>query len=261
MPRHERSRSKSGYYHIMIRGNERKNIFLDDEDRLRFIKIIHDKKQDGGFFVHAFCLMDNHVHLMLSEGKEDVATVMKRINVSYVSYFNKKYRRVGHLFQDRFKSELIEDDAYVLALVRYIHRNPIKAGMVNMPEEYKWSSYLSFLEEDDYIGRIVDRDLILEMISEDRERAEKQFTAYMNEEAQEEFLDIREEINVMDEKKARELFEEMLLRMGKEKNSETSLGLPEELVKEFRGKTNLSIRKIAEITGMNKDKVNKILKR
>ena len=116
MPRHQREKSKSGYYHIMLRGNERRNIFRDEEYKLRFIETLYDKNQENRFSLHAFCLMDNHVHLMLSEGVEDVAKIMKRIIVSYVYYFNKKYKRVGHLFQDRFKSEIVEDDNYVLAL-------------------------------------------------------------------------------------------------------------------------------------------------
>ncbi len=131
MPRQQRSKSKSGYYHIMIRGNERKNIFLDEQDKSRFVEILNDKKKSVSFYLQAFCLMDNHVHLMISEGVDDIARVMKRITVSYVYYFNKKYKRIGHLFQDRFRSEVVEDDNYVLSLARYIHQNPVKAGIVN----------------------------------------------------------------------------------------------------------------------------------
>ncbi len=131
MPRQQRNKSKSGYYHIMIRGNERKNIFLDEQDKSRFVEILNDKKKSVSFYLQAFCLMDNHVHLMISEGVDDIARVMKRITVSYVYYFNKKYKRIGHLFQDRFRSEVVEDDNYVLSLARYIHQNPVKAGIVN----------------------------------------------------------------------------------------------------------------------------------
>lgn len=90
----------------MLRGNERKNIFLCDEDKLYFMETMFEKKQGSRFYIHSFCLMDNHIHLMISEGSEDISRVMKRITVSYVYYFNKKYKRVGHLFQDRFKSEV-----------------------------------------------------------------------------------------------------------------------------------------------------------
>ena len=126
MPRTQRVRSNSGYYHIMLRGNERKNIFLSDEDKLRFMETVYEKKQEARFYLHSFCLMDNHIHLMLSEGLEDISSVMKRVTVSYVYYFNKKHKRVGHLFQDRFKSEVVDEDSYALSLARYIHQNPVK---------------------------------------------------------------------------------------------------------------------------------------
>ena len=83
--------------------------------------------------------MDNHIHLFISEGTEDVIKAMKRITVSYVYYFNKKYKRVGHLFQDRFKSEVIEQDSHILCLARYIHQNPVKAGIVQKAADYKLS--------------------------------------------------------------------------------------------------------------------------
>jgi putative transposase len=118
MSRQQRIKSKTGYYHIMLRGNEKKNIFLDYDNKLRFIEILYEKKQDRKFFLLAFCLMDNHIHLMLSEGVEDVAKVMKRITVSYVYYFNKKYKREGHLFQGRYRSEAVEEDSYILSLAR-----------------------------------------------------------------------------------------------------------------------------------------------
>ncbi|SMD17567.1 transposase, partial [Sporomusa malonica] len=105
MPRQQRKKSNSGYYHVMIRGNDRKNIFLDEEDKQNFIEILYQKKQENIYLLHAFCLMDNHVHLMLQEGEVNIANIMKRINISYVHYFNKKYKKIGHLFQDRFKSE------------------------------------------------------------------------------------------------------------------------------------------------------------
>ncbi len=249
MPRHQRVKSKSGYYHIMIRGNERKNIFHDEADKLKFMEKLNQKKQGNRFFLHAFCLMDNHVHLMISEGEEDVAKVMKRITVSYVSYFNKKYKRVGHLFQDRYKSEIVDEDSYVLALARYIHQNPVKAGMVKSVEEYKWSSYHHYVNG---WSDIVDTDIGLGLFSPNKENAHRQFIVYMNEKAQESFIDLVEEIDVMEEDAAKLLYGTMLL-------SEEGV-VSEKLIKEFRHKTRLPIRKIAEITGLNKDKVNKFIK-
>ncbi|MHB1653303.1 MAG: REP-associated tyrosine transposase [Desulfitobacteriaceae bacterium] len=259
MPRKQREKSKSGYYHIMLRGNERRNIFQDEEDKLRFIETLYEKKQENRFFLHAFCLMDNHIHLMLSEGVEDVAKVMKRISVSYVYYFNKKYKRVGHLFQDRFKSEIVEDDSYVLTLARYIHQNPVKAGMVKSVGEYKWSSYTCYLNESNFFTKVVETETVLGLFSDDKITAKRCFEEYMHEETQEVFIDLVEDVEVMDEKTAKELFERML-SLGDNPAGNIKAQILDDLIKEFRKKTNLSIRKIADITGLNKDKVNKILK-
>lgn len=259
MPRHRREKSKSGYYHIMVRGNERKNIFLDEEDKHRFIEILNEKRQGNRFSLHACCLMDNHVHLMIKEGIEDVANVMKRISVSYVYYFNKKYKRVGHLFQDRFRSETVEDDSYVLALARYIHQNPVKAGMVELMEDYEWSSYNCYLDKNSYFTKVVDTETVLGHFASDKRTAQKRFEKFMNEEAREEFIDIREEVEVMDEQSARELFAKML-KLGKDSDGGAKMQITDDLIKEFRKKTNLSIRRIAAISGLNKDRVNKMLK-
>ena len=244
----------------MIRGNERKNIFHDDEDKLRFIEIVHEKQQADRFFLHAFCLMDNHVHLMLSEGNEDLAKVMKRISVSYVYYFNKKYRRVGHLFQDRFKSEVVEDEGYVLALARYIHQNPVKAGIVNSADKYKWSSFSCYANEDNYFAGMLDTEIIFGLFSKDKLTAKRQFITYMNAKTDEEFIDIKEESGEIDEGMTQELFEEILLNHGITRKGNSMVNLPDIIIKEFREKSNLSIRKIAVITGMNKDRINRILK-
>lgn len=210
--------------------------------------------------MHAFCLMDNHIHLMLSEGIEDVSRVMKRITVSYVHYFNKKYKRVGHLFQDRFKSEVVEQESYILSLARYIHQNPVKAGIVEKPSDYRWSSYNCYLDENNYFAKILDTDLVLGLFSDDRKTAVKKFEEYMKKEETESFLDLVEDEEVMDEVTASELFKKMLIERGLN-NNEDKVHLPDILIKEFKSKTNLPIRKIAAITGINKDKVNKILRR
>lgn len=244
----------------MIRGNERKNIFHDEKDKLRFIETIYEKKQGNRFYLHAFCLMDNHAHLMLSEGIEDVAKVMKRITVSYVYYFNKKYRRVGHLFQDRYRSEIVEEDSYILPLARYIHQNPVKAGMVRTVGDYKWSSYNGYLDGSSNHAKILDSDTIMGLFSESRKIAEKQFEKYMNEEANETFIDLTQEKEFMGEEESRAFFEKILLERGLKYNNGMKTDLPDELIKEFKAKTNLSIRKIATITGLNKDKINKIVR-
>lgn len=243
----------------MIRGNDRNNIFYDEEDKLRFIETLYQKKQDNAFFLHAFCLMDNHVHMMIQEGTEDIANVMKRITISYVFYFNHKYKRVGHLFQDRFKSEKIEDDQYVLALVRYIHQNPVKAGIVKTAGDYKWSSYIGYMQDSHYFHKVVDTYMVLGLFSADKVVAKRQFDEYINQECTDKFLDMKEEVSKMDEEDARILFAEMVRMQGEDKRRENA-AMIEDMLKEFSGRTKLSIRQIAAITGLNKDKVNKMLR-
>lgn len=259
MPRYQRIKSKSGYYHVMVRGNEKRNIFNTDDDKQRFLEILYHKKQGGRFYIHAFCLMDNHFHLMLSEGTEAVAKVMKRISVSYVYYFNNKYKRVGHLFQDRFKSEVVEQDSYILSLARYIHQNPVKAGKVKTAGEYLWSSYACYINDNNCYRKIVDTEPILGLFSTDKEVAKREFKRYMCQDGDEVYIDLPEEKEEIDEDAAKGLFRKMLRE--REINLDNgSIMLPDELIKEFKEITSLSLRKIASITGMNKDKVNKILK-
>lgn len=244
----------------MLRGNEKKNIFNNDEDKQYLVDILQSKKEGNRYFLHAFCLMDNHLHLLLSEGEEDIAKIMKRITVSYVYYFNKKYKRVGHLFQDRFRSEAVEEDRYVLSLTRYIHQNPVKAGLVKRAEDYKWSSFNAYINNKSCFFGIVDTGMVLGMFSEDLKTAKTLFRKYMEEENKDEFIDIEDKKEVLDEEEARVIYNQMLLKWGFDSRINTTIDLPEAFIQEFKMKTNLSIRKIAAIIGINKDKVNKILK-
>ena len=134
----------------MLRGIDRRDIFADDQDRGKFLKILRavtaPEDRDGNPLppycnIHAYCLMDNHVHLLIAEGAEDIGTVMKRIGVSYVSYFNKRHERLGPLFHDRFRSEPVGSEDYFITLLRYIHQNPVEAEMVAAPDQYRWSSW------------------------------------------------------------------------------------------------------------------------
>ncbi|HCC07424.1 MAG TPA: transposase [Clostridiales bacterium] len=151
MPRKRREISSTGIYHIMIRGNEKKNIFIDEIDKYKFIKILREKILKTNSIIYAYCLMDNHVHMIVKENTTSISELIKSINVNYVGYFNKKYKRVGHLFADRFKSEVIEDEGYLLMVIRYLHNNPIKAGIVNKADDYKWSSISEYLSDSSFI--------------------------------------------------------------------------------------------------------------
>ena len=113
----------------MLRGINQQDIFEDEDDYLRFLAIIRECKDISKFELYAYCLMTNHVHLLLKTGEEPLELIFKRIGSRYVYWYNLKYQRIGHLFQDRYKSEAVEDDAYFLTVLRYIMQNPMKAGM------------------------------------------------------------------------------------------------------------------------------------
>lgn len=166
MPRHARKRAESGIYHVMLRGINQQQIFEEEEDNLKFLQILKECKELCGFRLLAYCLMGNHVHLLLKEGTEPLEQVFKRIGGRFVYWYNVKYQRVGHLFQDRFKSEPVDSDAYLLTVIRYIHQNPVKAGLCEKPEDYPYSSWKEYLSQSEladvaFTETLIDRDELL----------------------------------------------------------------------------------------------------
>lgn len=129
------------YYHITSRGNERKNIFRNNKDREQFLSYMRSAYLRYGAVIHAFCLMNNHYHIFLETPKGNLSQIMLHINGAYTNYFNIRHKRRGHLFQGRYKSILVEADAYAGELSRYIHLNPVRAAMVDKPDKFNWSSY------------------------------------------------------------------------------------------------------------------------
>lgn len=178
MPRTARVKSNTGVYHLIWRGANRQEIFHDEEDWKMFLDILKKYKLKLKFSMYAWCLMSNHLHLLMKEGDENISNTMKRIGVSYAGYYNWKYRTTGHLFQDRFKSENVEERAYFLMVVRYIHQNPVKAGMVMRPDEWRWSSCCGYYDQETYPVGLLDSHLLLKMYSPDIKTAQKQFKEF-----------------------------------------------------------------------------------
>ena len=133
------------FYHITARGNERKAIFKSNQDRVKFLSYLETAHKRYGALIHGYCLMDNHYHLLLETPGENLSQVMHHINGAYTTYYNVKRKRSGHLFQGRYKAIVVEKDAYCQELSRYIHLNPVRAGIVKSVDEYPWSSYLSYI--------------------------------------------------------------------------------------------------------------------
>jgi REP element-mobilizing transposase RayT len=128
------------FYHVTSRGNERKNVFLSEQDRKRFLDYLESANEKYGAIIHCYCLMNNHYHLLLETSQANLPQVMHQINASYTTYFNTKRSRSGHLFQGRYKAILVDKESYALELSRYIHMNPVRVKSVENPWEYKWSS-------------------------------------------------------------------------------------------------------------------------
>ncbi|MDY7037197.1 MAG: transposase [Thermodesulfobacteriota bacterium] len=134
-------------YHITSRGNERRDIFVNDNDRQKFLGILSDYHDRYGIVLHCYVLMDNHYHLLLETPLGNLVKVMHGLNSNYTGYFNRRYARTGHLFQGRYKAIIVDKDAYLLELSRYVHLNPVRAGIVNRPGKYAWSSYPGYIRK------------------------------------------------------------------------------------------------------------------
>ncbi len=161
----------------MARGNERRPIFLDDEDREQYLGRLSHYRDKFGFTLLAYCLMDNHVHLAIRTGEEPLSRIMAGVQSSFTQWFNRRHRRPGHLFQGRYKAFLVQEDPYLLPLVRYIHENPVEAGVVARPGEYRWSSdrYYRRGEGPAWLGL----DEILAMFGRRRREAVKGYREFM----------------------------------------------------------------------------------
>ena len=183
MPRTARIKSKTGIYHVMLRGIGKQNIFEDDLDKQKFMMLLTEAKQKSQFSLYAYCLMNNHVHLLLKTGKEPLEIIIKRIGSNYAYWYNTRYERIGHLFQDRFKSEPVEDEIYLKTVIRYIHNNPVKGGL-SKDLHYPYSSFAAY--EANAEGGLTDIEEPLNIIGKD------EFFTFHNKKCNDTCMDITE---------------------------------------------------------------------
>lgn len=178
MARPPRIEFPGAFYHVIVRGNQKQNIFLDDEDRSEYLDRLRHYKEERGFVLYAYVLMSNHVHLLIETQKTPLSKIMQLLNFTYTRHFNRRYGQTGHLFQGRYKSLLCDRDEYLLGLVRYIHLNPVRAGVVTFPHEYPWSSHRAYLGKGD---AMVDIDGVLRLFSEEAPAARKRYREFVDE--------------------------------------------------------------------------------
>ena len=166
-----RQTSRSGYYHVVIKGDGGQALFEDDADRRTFLRLAGKYLAGAGVSVIAWCLMENHVHLVLRDDAEGLSAAMHRLGTAYARHYNDRTGRVGHLFRERFMSSPIESESYLLEAVRYVHNNPEKAGLCRA-EEYPWSSYGSYAAPGSSGELSVDTAVVLDRVGGEKGFAE-----------------------------------------------------------------------------------------
>ena len=177
MARQLRIEYEGAFYHITSRGNERKAIFHGKTDYERFKSYLKEAQERYGYVVHCYVLMTNHYHLIIETPQGNMSQVMHYVNASYTNYLNKKRQRSGHLFQGRYKAILIDHTSYLLELSRYVHLNPVRAHLVERPEEYAYSSYQTYISEQR--EDLVSPDLILETISRNHKGRTRRYRTFV----------------------------------------------------------------------------------
>ena len=247
MPRQARKKSESGIYHVLLRGINRQTIFEDEEDSDKLLKILGKYKAELSCSIYAYCFMHNHVHLLIRINGEDLATFMRKVGAKYVYWYNRKYDRIGGLFQDRYKSEPVEDDSYFLTVLRYVHLNPVKAGICKTASGYKDSSYNDYMNSRK--SQITDTAFALNLLSK------KQFIEFHNEGGDEDCLEVRD-VKRIGDRKAEAIIEAVsrcsnageFQALTREKRDRCLAQLKEK---------GLTVRQIERLTGINRGVVQK----
>ena len=264
MPRQPRITSDSGIYHVMLRGINHQNIFEDAEDYYQFINTLDRmrvRNDDEGlpcgtnFTLYAYCLMSNHFHLLIREREDNLGMALKRIAGSYVFYYNRKYGRDGHLFKERFKSEPVNDMTYFTTLLRYIHQNPVKAGIVENVKDYEYSSWGEYTGDVDTVFRICNTETVLNRIPFD------DFAAIVNEPLPDDFISLDND----NEKPKIRLSDDQVWQQIKEKTGVTNSCAFQQLddntirntIKELKN-CGASHRQLERLTGIGRGFIQRI---
>lgn len=244
MSKYLREFSNSKIYHIIIKGIDESTIFYDDEDRNVFLNKLKISKKKYKYKVLAYCLMSNHVHLVISIENENLSKGIQSLIIRYASYFNKKYDRKGPFVQNRFNSKKVESQRYFLEVCRYVHRNPEKAG-IEKTDNYRWSSY------HEYIGKekIIDRRFLMHYLGNDINN----FTEYTTKK------ESKQEVNRLAEfEMIRKLSDDIVIKIILEKFKFNSV---DETINYFKNEKNHEkIKVLKEIQGTNVTQISRIIR-
>jgi putative transposase len=195
MARKPRIHFPGALYHVIARGNQRQDIFSNGSDYKAYIGFLWEYKSRFQFRLYAYALMRNHVHLLMEVGTTPLARVMQALQYRYSRYFNWKYKKVGHLFQGRYKAILCDKDSYLLELVRYIHLNPVRSGLAKDPRRYPWISHSNYLGKDS--NGLIEEDFVLSQFGKDRSVALRNYQKFildsLNLGHQEKFYEVKDQ--------------------------------------------------------------------
>lgn len=213
MSRKPRIEYEGAFYHVIARGNQQQKVFLEDEDFRQYIYRLKSYQKRYDFTLYAYVLMSNHVHLLIEQKRTPLSRIMQGVQQSYTMYYNGKYGKTGHLFQGRYKAIICDRDSYMLELIRYIHLNPVRAGIVKQPLEYEWSSHSAYLSSKSSDWLEVERPL--STISQNKKEAISNYRAFIADGIEtghrEELYQLKEQRYLGDE----EFIEEAKIHLGK----------------------------------------------
>ena len=257
MPRFSRSEilKYTNTYHVILRGINKQDIFYENQDRVKFLKKLSFVNKKFGCDILAYALMNNHVHFAIRDNKEELSSFMHVLCTSYAKYFNEKYDRVGHLFQNRFKSIGVNSDRYLLNLIRYIHKNPEKEGISRM-EDYEWSSYKTYLGQNG----IVNTKAVLEMFDTNLNKAIKKFIEF-NKESERRYSDSEFEDEKMTDEEAIENIKRILGINNIQNIAKLNKELQKKYVLKISNLKGIYVEQMSRILGIDKQMIYRMRKR
>lgn len=250
MPRNIRKFGIKRINHVIIRGVNKQNIFLDKQDKSKFIKEIINTKEKYHYELYAYVIMPNHVHMLTCDKECNLSIIMNSLQTRYVNYFNKKYERVGHLFQDRYFNKIVEDDNYFRNTIRYIHRNPEKAFLAKY-KKYEWSSYNQYINND---KSMIDINVFLSMLDDKKEIALKKFKEYHKQDIEKSFsseIEYELQAKLTDEQLVEALKEKLGISNIQNLQQYKNIAI-RKFMKEIVSIPYISISQLSRVTGINR---------
>ena len=252
MPRQPRRKSNTKVYHCMLRGINKQDIFFDEKDYLKFQNIIRKTKEIFLYKLYSYVLMPNHIHIEIKDDTDKISQIIHSMATSYANYFNKKYQRVGHVFESRFESKNVESSYYLLNLVRYIHQNPVKARICEM-DKYKWSSYVEYFKSEDIKSNksIVDKDEVFSIFFVENKIDNKEFLEF-----NQKVLKFQDSVELLEYEMRNNLTDEEIIYFIKEKIGIDNI---QEIQKYYKKDRDEIIAQIKNIKGVSQKQIARVL--